>query len=204
MLAHLCMTGKFVWCGAGQDLGECKHHRVRFWMESGARLIFQDLRCFGKLRLGRASEDFAILENLGLEPLSGAFTVVWLGERLGKIKRSLKSFLLDQHQLVGLGNIYVCEICFRAGISPLRVVNSLNKKEIKKLHREIQQVLKEAISKNGTTISDFQRIDSQSGEFQNFLQVYGKMGCDCQVCRTPILRVRQQQRSTFYCPRCQI
>ena len=205
LLAHLRMTGKFVWWkeDGGKGLEGGKHHRVWFLMERGGVLVFQDIRCFGRLRIGNSEADFPVLARLGVEPLSEAFEVDSLSKALANSGRSLKAFLLDQAMVAGLGNIYVCEACFRAGVSPLRLASSLDSSEVKKLHGAVRNVLQEAIAKNGTTISDFRRVDSKSGQFQNFLRVYGRSGYACRECEGKVLRVRQGQRSTFYCPHCQ-
>ncbi len=110
---------------------------------------------------------------------------------------------MDQTKLAGLGNIYAAEILHRAGLSPLRAADTVSATEAARLHRALRRVLRQAIPKSGTTIRDFRRVDEKTGEFQDFLRVYGKAGEPCPACATPIARIRQQQRSTFYCPACQ-
>jgi len=202
LVAHLRMTGKFITSPPLASPGP--HHRVWFEMDDQTLLIFQDLRCFGTLKLVAREQDDPALSRLGMEPLSRGFTANRLGEGLSASRTPLKHWLMDQAKVAGLGNIYVAEILHQAQLSPLRPANGVNPGEVKRLHGAIRNVLQRAIRKNGTTISDFRRVDDKTGSFQNFLQVYGKAGQPCPVCRTPIARIRQQQRSTFFCPTCQI
>ena len=201
LVAHLRMTGKFALSPALS--APAPHHRVWFALDDGTLLVFQDARCFGTLRVVEALADAAQLEGLGLEPLSRGFTAAWLAQALGRSRAPLKNWLMHQGHIAGLGNIYVSEILFAARLSPRRPANSLDADEVRRLRQTTRQVLRLAISKNGTTISDFARVDSKRGEFQHLLQVYGRADEACAVCRTPIARIVQQQRSTFYCPQCQ-
>lgn len=201
LIGHLRMTGKFIVSGA--LTAPAPHDRVWFGLDDGGLLIFQDMRCFGTLTVVERLEDHLSLQALGVDPLAREFTADWLGEALTASRSPLKHWLMDQSNIAGLGNIYAAEILHRAKISPLRPANALTGEEPRRLHREVRKVLQAAVRKNGTTISDFQRVDEKSGEFQNFLRVYGKEGEPCPSCREPILRIRQQQRSTFYCPSCQ-
>lgn len=201
LVAHLRMTGKFILSGPLAEPGS--HHRVWFILDDGSLLVFQDMRCFGTLTVVERLEDHLSLQALGVDPLAREFTADWLGEALTASRSPLKHWLMNQSNIAGLGNIYAAEILYRAKISPLRPANALTGEEPRRLHREVRKVLQAAVRKNGTTISDFQRVDEKSGQFQNFLRVYGKEGEPCPSCREPILRIRQQQRSTFYCPSCQ-
>ena len=201
LVGHLRMTGKFIVSPPPQQ--RPPHHRVWFGLEDGLVLAFQDMRCFGKLALVEKPETYAPLSQLGMEPLDRSFTPTWLNQALSKSQTPLKHWLMNQHNLAGLGNIYVAEILHRAGLSPLRPANELTAPDIKKLHKQIKSVLREAIQHNGTTISDFRRVDDKTGAFQNFLRVYGKAGTDCPKCKGTVTRIRQQQRSTYYCPDCQ-
>lgn len=201
LVAHLRMTGKFILSAplAAPD----PHHRIWFGLEDGQTLVFQDMRCFGTLAYVERLEDSASLARLGLDPYAPEFTARWLAEALRASRAPLKHFLMDQTRIAGLGNIYACEVLFRARLSPKRRADRVKREEAHRLHRMIRVVLDQAIRKNGTTISDFQRVDEKFGEFQRYLRVYGREGEPCPVCDTPILRLRQQQRSTFYCKACQ-
>lgn len=201
LVGHLRMTGKFIL--APKPVARLPHDRVRFRLDGGATLIFQDSRCFGTLAVVERLADYGPLGRLGLDALSRRFTADWLARALGSSRAPVKHWLMDQARIAGLGNIYVAEILFRAGISPLRAACDVDRAAAARLHRATRKVLGLAIRKNGTTISDFRRVDEKTGEFQNFLRVYGKAGQPCPACGTAIGRIRQQQRSTFFCPACQ-
>lgn len=177
-----------------------KHERARFILNQGCLLHFIDIRTFGKIVLCRTENVPNYLPELGLEPLSKDFTPKILGEKLKGKKAPVKTTLLDQGIVAGLGNIYVCELLFRAGISPLLPANELKPKQIKQIVSETVKVLREAIAMGGTSISDFRRIDDKTGEFQNFLQVYQKQQCPK---GHEVKRIVQAGRATFYCPVCQ-
>lgn len=208
LVGHLRMTGKFILSPALSSSAPrpppAPHHRVWFVLEDGGLLIFDDMRCFGTLRVVDNLPDLPALAKLGMEPLSRRFTPSWLAQALGQSRAPLKSWLMDQSKIAGLGNIYAAEILHRAGLSPLRPAHSVGAEKVKGLHSAVRGVLRLAIRKNGTTISDYRRVDDKTGEFQNLLKVYGKERSPCPRCRGPIAKIRQQQRSTFYCPSCQV
>lgn len=201
MVAHLRMTGKFILSAPLPAPQE--HHRVWFHLADGQLLIFQDMRCFGTLQVVRNLEDSASLSRLGIDPYAPEFTAAWLAGALAESRTPVKHWLMDQGNVAGLGNIYACEALFGARIAPERPANRVTAEEARRLWKVIRAVLGRAIRKNGTTISDFQRVDEKFGEFQRYLKVYGREGEPCPVCGTPVARLRQQQRSTFYCPACQ-
>ena len=201
LVGHLRMTGKFI--VSARPVAPEPHHRVWFGLDDGAVMIFQDMRCFGTLAVVERLPDYAPLGKLGMDPLSRGFSGRWLAGALDKSRSPLKNWLMDQSKIAGLGNIYAAEILHRAGLSPLRPACRVKPEEAKRLCRATREVLRRAISKNGTTISDYRRVDDKTGEFQNMLRVYGREREPCPRCRTPIAKIRQQQRSTFYCPSCQ-
>ena len=166
-------------------------------------MIFDDIRCFGTLEVYDDLADSKSLQKLGIEPLSNAMTPDYFKKLLASSKREIKSVLLDQKVIAGLGNIYVSEILFRSRIHPQRNAGSIKNKEWPLIIKYTKYILEEAIKNNGTTISDFRRVDEKTGTFQQFLQVYDKKEQPCTECRTPIQRIVQQQRSTFFCPECQ-
>ena len=201
LVAHLRMTGKFI---LSEPLPHpAPHHRVWFRLEDGQTLVFQDMRCFGTLKLVERLEESPSLAKLGVDPYAPEFTGAWLAAALKESRTPLKHWLMDQQNIAGLGNIYVCEVLFRTGLSPRRRAHRVTANEAKSLHRAIRTVLDQAIRKNGTTISDFRRVDEKTGEFQRYLKVYGHEGEPCPACGTAIRRIRQQQRSTFFCGSCQ-
>ena len=166
-------------------------------------MIFDDIRCFGTLEVYDNLSDSKSLCKLGIEPLSAEMIPNFFIKRMESSTREIKTVLLDQKIVVGLGNIYVSEILFRSRIHPQRAAGTLLKKDWTKIIKYTQSILEDAIKNNGTTISDFRRVDDKTGKFQQFLKVYGKDNQACLECNVPIQRIVQQQRSTFYCRQCQ-
>lgn len=167
---------------------------------SRGALLFYDQRRFGTLEiLSQPPEE----EARGVEPLSPALTTAVLRELLAGSRQEIKAWLLRQDRLVGIGNIYASEILFTAGIHPLRLAGSLSAAESAALKKAVRQILALAVKHCGTTFSDFQDAAGESGGFARFLKVYQRAGQPCRRCATPVERLVQQQRSTFYCPRCQ-
>ncbi len=201
LVGHLRMTGKFI---ATLPLKQPhKHHRVWFHLGEDLLMVFQDSRCLGTLELYESLEAFEAVKPLGVEPLSENLTSDYLEKSFGSRSAPIKNLLMDQTRVAGIGNIYASEILFATGIAPTRPGNKLKTQDYKNLVQVTQQILNEAIKKNGTSISDFRRVDEQTGEFQNFLKVYGKTDKPCPRCSGDIKRIVQQQRSSFYCPSCQ-
>ena len=201
MVAHMRMTGKFIVCDP-IDVPS-KYNRVWFHLSSGRLMIFDDVRCFGTLEVYEKLSDSKALNKLGIEPFSEDLNVNYFKSKVASSKREIKSILLDQQIIAGLGNIYVSEILFRSKISPLRTSETIRNKEWSQIIKYTQSVLEEAIENNGTTISNFRRVDDKTGKFQKFLKVYDKKEKPCPNCGIPIQRIVQQQRSTFFCPECQ-
>lgn len=189
---HLGMTGRLLF--APDD-----YVKVIFHLSGRRVLYYSDARRFGKIQLYKGFPDL----RLGPEPLGREFTPQRFGEMLSRRKAAIKLVLLDQKFLAGLGNIYTTEALFRAGVHPQRAANSLKDSEIKKLHREIQKVLLEALGYRGTSESWFVNAKRKKGGFQFKLRVYGREGEPCFKCKTPIKRIEMGQRGTYFCPRCQ-
>lgn len=177
-----------------------KHERARINLEMGQLLHFIDIRTFGKIILCKTDNVSHYLPELGLEPLSKEFGLKSLDDKLKPKKAPIKTALLDQRVVAGLGNIYVCELLYRAEINPLTPANELKQAQLKRIAAETVAVLSEAIALGGTSISDFRRIDDKTGEFQNYLKVYQKTLCPK---GHEVMRIVQAGRSTFYCPVCQ-
>ncbi len=199
MAVHLRMTGKFVLLHEQEALDSWT--RIQFILGNQQVLNFHDKRCLGTVELFDSMEHFEQQKPLGIEPLQVKERE--LKQLLQNSASPIKTWLLDQTKLTGIGNIYASEILFDAKISPLRQAKSLQKNEVHSLFQSIQHILNHAIKCNGTSISDFRGVDEKTGEFQNFLKVYGRKGQTCQVCQIPLICIRQQQRSSFYCPACQ-
>jgi formamidopyrimidine-DNA glycosylase len=199
LLAHLGMTGYFLHKDAAPaDRPAHTHATWRF--EDGSCLLFCDPRRFGLLEwVARDSRP----ANVGMDPTETPLTGPWLHAQLARSRAAVKSVLLDQRKLAGVGNIYASEALFRARISPRRVARTITAAEAERLARAIRESLAEAVRLRGTTFSDFRDLDDRPGEYGVALQVYGREGEPCRRCRTPIRRIVQTGRSSFFCPRCQ-
>lgn len=202
VVVHLKMTGQFLFPrGSGRP---DKHvHAVFAFREEPRRLLFRDVRKFGFLSLKRTDglERDPLLAGLGPEPL--AITAAGLEEALAGRSARLKSLLLDQSVLAGIGNIYADEILFESGLHPLRRASELKPNELGELRNAVRRVLKRAVHRGGSTIRDFAGCDGVEGEFQVELKAYGRTGEPCPRCGRAIERIRLGQRSTHFCPRCQ-
>lgn len=204
LLVHLRMTGKFLLIGAEQPLPPYPH--VVFYLADERRLVFCDMRQFGRLRLVAVKKLSALpqIRELAPEPFAEDFSLAYFLETLSRSHRSLKQLLLDQTRILGLGNIYASESLFLARISPLKSSHTLSKARAIRLHQAIRDILQEAIDAGSTL-----RIDltdgggSYVGTTERFWRVYERAGEPCVNCGTRIRRVVQGGRSTYYCPRCQ-
>ncbi|MCQ6278341.1 DNA-formamidopyrimidine glycosylase [Bacillus sp. EB600] len=203
LVSHLRMEGKYALFQ--KDEPSDKHTHVIFHFTDNTELRYRDVRKFGTMHLYNKGEEFLTepLKGLGPEPFSEEFTLEYLAERLSKTNRKIKPALLDQKLLVGLGNIYVDEALFRAGIHPERFANSLNEKELIALHHEIITTLSEAVKLGGSTIRSYVNSQGQIGMFQLELYAYGRKGEECKRCGTPIEKKVVGGRGTHYCPNCQ-
>lgn len=202
-LIHLGMSGRILYRRNPDGIEKHTHAVVRF--TDGTELAYVDPRRFGLLRLyesGRLAE-VPELRRLGKDPLAPGFDGDWLWSRLSRSRREIKSFLLDQHRIAGLGNIYVCEALFRAGIHPGRRCCGISRREAESLARAVRGVLRAAIRHRGTSFSDFLDSEGAPGGHQEFLQVFMREGERCRRCRSLIRRLRQGNRSSYYCPVCQ-
>ncbi len=209
LLAHLGMSGRFTVVAGQESLKPYGvHDHVVFHIEGGVRLIYTDPRRFGVLDLIREDDwqDHRLLAKMGIEPLSNAMNGAFLlGKARGR-RTPLKSFLLDQRIIAGLGNIYVCEALYRAKISPERSASSLeDEMEADELSRAIQGVLREAIAAGGSTLRDYAQSNGDLGYFQHSFAVYGREGetCPAKGCGGRVRKITQAGRSSFYCPECQ-
>jgi formamidopyrimidine-DNA glycosylase len=194
-IVHLGMTGRMVVCGANDEI--VKHTHAIAKLGSGRELRFIDPRRFGRLSVQRAGGfDAGGVEPLeiDLEPFLRLFHAR---------KTPIKSALLNQKLLRGVGNIYADESLFRAGIRPRRRASSLTRDQLARLHASVQEVLREAIALSGSTISDYVDSDGEEGFFQLQHRVYGREGEPCLVCKSPVKRVVLAGRSSHYCPNCQ-
>ncbi|AGN37481.1 DNA-formamidopyrimidine glycosylase [Bacillus paralicheniformis] len=203
MVSHLRMEGKYGLHQNDEPLD--KHVHVIFRFTDGSELRYRDVRKFGTMHLFKPGEELTELplRQLGPEPFSEEFTAGYLRERLKKTNRSVKTALLDQRTVVGLGNIYVDEALFRAGIHPETTANKLTKKQTVLLHEEIVQTLKEAVEAGGSTVRSYINSQGEIGMFQLKLFVYGRKDEPCKKCRSPIEKTVVGGRGTHFCIKCQ-
>ncbi len=215
LLIHLKMTGQLIFEPTrGQSVmgghpapptrEPSKHTRAIFDFTDGSRLRFNDLRKFGWLKVLPKTEAEKIFDRHGPEPLSRNFSPAILGEIIKHYpRRRLKQILLDQQLIAGLGNIYVDEACFLAGVRPDRLAASLSKKEIEKLYHSIVSVLKLSIAKKGTSARNYRRSNGGQGRMVAYLKVYGRGGQSCKQCRELIQKIKLNGRGTHFCLVCQ-
>jgi formamidopyrimidine-DNA glycosylase len=213
LLIHLGMSGRMLI--SGQQVGEFhhdhpapeKHDHVVLHMEGGARITFNDARRFGAMDLvpTDGANAHTLLARLGPEPLGNEFDESYLVAALAGRNTPVKSALLDQHLVAGLGNIYVCETLYRARLSPLRSAGQIPADQVRSLVPVIRAVLDEAIEAGGSSLRDYRQAGGELGYFQHRFQVYDREGEACQTpgCTGTITRVVQSGRSSFYCPDCQ-
>lgn len=201
LVTHLKMTGVLQYQQKGDSLP--KAARIIFYFNGGQRLVFSDQRKFGAMELTSDPGAIPALKRMGPEPLEKGFTAVVLKERLNGRKGPIKPLLLDQSVIAGLGNIYASEALYRAGILPQRRADSLTAPEIKKLHRAIVQVLKEAIAARGSSVDTYRDGQGKKGWFQVKHRVYDKQGSKCQRCGGTIVKEIFRGRGTYWCPKCQ-
>jgi formamidopyrimidine-DNA glycosylase len=217
ILLHLGMSGRIVVSGLGmvQVPGRFhhshpapeRHDHVILDMETGARVTFNDARRFGALDLvaTAAAEAHPLLATLGPEPLGNAFHAGHLAARFRARKAPVKALLMDQRIVAGLGNIYVCEALFRAGIHPARPAGRIGAARLERLAQAVREVLIEAIAAGGSSLRDYRQADGELGYFQHAFRVYDRAGgaCTSPGCTGTVRRIVQSGRSSHYCPRCQ-
>jgi formamidopyrimidine-DNA glycosylase len=202
IIMHLGMSGSLRICKPSTPAE--KHDHVDILLGNNKVLRLRDPRRFGAVLWTTTDPaQHKLLCSLGPEPLEDSFDAEYLYQNSRKRTASIKSFIMNSHVVVGVGNIYACESLFRAGIHPKRKAGSLSMQRCEKLVNAIKQVLTESIQQGGTTLRDFSRENGEPGYFAQKLFVYGKAGEACEKCGSTIKQITQQQRSTFYCPKCQ-
>lgn len=201
LLIHLKMSGRLYLTPKGQPWE--KHEHTTFDLDDGYQLRFWDVRKFGRVYLVEEPEQ--VTGSLGPEPLADDLTLEGFRQRLAGRSGRLKSLLLNQAFLAGLGNIYADEALFRAGLHPLRSARSLTLLEAQRLYEAIRSVLRKAIADGGTTLGDGGYVDAggRAGDYQERIAVYGRTGETCIRCQTPIERLVIGGRSSHFCPCCQ-
>lgn len=202
LVVHLRMTGGLIFSTSEESMTHA-YVRVRFTLDDRNQLLYVDARTLGTMHLIESKEEIQGLHRLGPEPLSAEFSKEYLGKLLEKKRGSIKGALLDQRNLAGLGNIYVDEALFFAGILPNREALSLTQKEVEKLHKGIRKVISDALEKGGTTFRDYRNGKGESGQYQERLKVYGRDKKECINCHSEIQKSRVAGRGTHFCLKCQ-
>jgi len=216
LLAHLKMTGQFLYVdskqtvsGGGHTLSPTdtslpnRHTRVAFHFVDGTTLYFNDMRLFGYTKIATPAQVAAAKSKFGPEPHDETFSVDNFITGVRKRSAPIKAILLDQSFVSGLGNIYVDEALFRAGIRPTARGNTLSKPRLQKLAQAAGNVLRESIAVGGTTFQHFADTGGERGNFTDYLRVFGKQNTPCRVCGAMITKIRCAGRGTHYCPTCQ-
>lgn len=202
LVVHLRMTGGLIF-STPEESESHPYVRIRFTLDDKNQLLYVDSRTLGTMHLIESIEEIKGLYQLGPEPLSAEFSKAYLEKLLEKKRGSIKGALLDQRNIAGLGNIYVDEALFFAGILPNREASSLTKKEIEKLHKGIRKVISDALEKGGTTFRDYRNGKGESGQYQERLKVYGRDKKECLKCKSEIQKSRVAGRGTHFCLKCQ-
>ncbi len=202
---HLRMTGQLLWLNTTEPLH--KHTRVRLFFEGDRELRFVDQRTFGQMWWVPRDRDpktiITGLQRLGPEPFSADFSDDYLTQQLKNRRRPIKTALLDQALVAGVGNIYADEALFLSGIRPETLCADLNPTQIKRLRLNIVRVLQDSINARGTTFSDFRDVSGVNGNYGNIAWVYARDGEVCRTCETLIQRLKLAGRSSHFCPNCQ-
>ncbi len=205
LVIHLGMTGNLGIFSPSRQ--RARHDHLWWSLDDGRELRYCDSRRFGMVRLltpaETVSREETIFQNLGPEPFSDAFSAQGLARLAKGRKVPVKTFIMTNQVVTGIGNIYASESLFAAGIHPARPAGSLSRRQWSRLIEEVRRVLREAIACGGSTISDFINADRQRGYFQINFRVYGRRGEPCHACRAPIEGLRLAGRASYFCPRCQ-
>jgi formamidopyrimidine-DNA glycosylase len=200
LVVHLGMSGRFYMQAEDMETNAPHIHMI-IQLDNQCKLIYMDARRFGGIRFLNDPE--SIFHQMGPEPLSLEFTDEYLHEILQNRRTAIKTLLLNQSLIAGIGNIYADEALFAARILPARPAGSLRPAEVKRLRQAIVDVLQASITQRGTTFRDFRDGYNKTGDFQQLLQVYGKTGCSCNICGKALKKEKIGGRSSHYCEHCQ-
>lgn len=204
LISHLRMEGKYNFFA--DQVPANKHFHAFFTFIDGSTLVYQDVRKFGTMELlGKADVDaYFISRKIGPEPTEEDFDLEEFAKKLAKSKKPIKSHLLDQSLVAGLGNIYVDEVLFKAKVHPAQTSNQLSTDQVADLRQATIEVLQLGIEKGGSTIRTYKNALGMDGTMQDYLQVYGKTGQACPRCQTEIVKIQLGGRGTHFCPTCQV
>lgn len=203
LVINLGMSGRLLHRSATSDAPPPTHPGVRFRLDDGSVLVYHDIRRFGRLQVLESDPFQRWSRTLGPEPLGGGFTADRLRRDLAGSSAPIRSWLLDQRKIAGVGNIYANEALFMAGIDPRMPAGEVSSDRVASLHRALRSVLREAIEAQGTTLRDYRTAQGWEGSYAARLRVYGREGEPCPRCRTLIVRLVFGGRSAFLCPECQ-
>ena len=200
MLWHLGMSGSFRICETTEELRKHDHLIIQF---EDMELRYHDPRRFGCILWLNDQSQTKLIDRLGPEPLSDVFNADYLADKLKSKSTAIKVAIMDNHVVVGVGNIYATESLFNLGIHPAQPASSLSKVQIEKLVIEIKRILKQAIDLGGSTLRDFTNAMGENGYFQQTLLAYGRVGEMCVNCETTLENIKLGQRASAFCPQCQ-
>ena len=200
MLWHLGMSGSFRICETTEELRKHDHLIIQF---EDMELRYHDPRRFGCMLWLNDQSQTKLIDRLGPEPLSDVFNADYLADKLKSKNTAIKVAIMDNHVVVGVGNIYATESLFNLGIHPAQPASSLSKVQIEKLVIEIKRILKQAIDLGGSTLRDFSNAMGENGYFQQTLLAYGRVGEMCVNCETTLENIKLGQRASAFCPQCQ-
>ena len=207
LVIHLGMSGRLLYRTNNLPLPKIdeKHNHLLFFFEDGSEMVYNDVRQFGKIWLLKKDEKLPNIKSLGFEPLEAHFTFYEFFKMLQSSKGNIKSLLMNQKKIAGIGNIYANEILFHAGIHPLRRPCSLLEDEAKRVYLQIRDILSKAIALSGTTMIDesYRDLQGNRGQYGKAIMVYGKKMGICPICGQPLDVIRIENRSTFVCSICQ-
>ncbi|MGH7467558.1 MAG: bifunctional DNA-formamidopyrimidine glycosylase/DNA-(apurinic or apyrimidinic site) lyase [Longimicrobiales bacterium] len=202
LAVSLGMTGRLV-AAEAKRASELRHVAVRFDLDDGRALLYDDARRFGRLQHFPPGYWQHRDSQFGLEPLSEDFTAARLFELTRRSRSPMRNWLLDPYRVAGVGNIYANEALFRARVRPTRRAHKITRAESVLLHDALRAVLQQAIDRRGTTLNNYRDASGEEGDYYAQLQVYGREAEPCVRCRTPIKRIVLSNRSAYYCPKCQ-
>jgi formamidopyrimidine-DNA glycosylase len=201
LLVHFKLNGQIFYQAKGENIPH-QYTRIILHLHDGATLFFNDSRKFGWMKVVALKD---LKEKFGIEPLTPDFTLENFTQVLAKSGKPIKTLLMDQEKIAGLGNIYVTEALFAAKIDPLRRAKTLTAPEIKNLYAAVIKILEKAIQCKGSSVKDewYRQVDGNRGRYQENFLVYQREGQKCERCGSIIKRIKQGGRSSYYCPKCQ-
>lgn len=199
LLIHLGMSGVFSYDGNSQKIDRHKHFEITF--SDGTYASYTDPRRFGMVMFAKNHLDNKYIQRCGVEPLTDDFNLDYIFKAASKTRKPIKNFLMANEIVVGIGNIYASEILFMSGIDPRKPSNKVESKELEEIVSNSKKALSESIKNGGTTFKDYRNAHNEKGSNQNNLYVYGQK--ECKICHSSIEKIIQQQRATYFCPKCQ-